>query len=403
MDAIELKKKIESIKTEFDGGDIATDMSNSEETGLPAITSEQEQSIRTIVTSPMSLTKQDITNLQSLNPVQRAFYLPTELVVNISKDVPNLLQNLGINSSSQIDSQIEIEQGAAQDYISQFLDNPYVTQNFGAKTFSFYGKNGHEGTDFRASVGTNLYGIKGWNVVYAGQGESYYGNKVVLQNPETGEMLEFAHLKDVNVKEGDVVPSDKYIIGHTGNSGSRPDGQSQQAHLHVNYYTADGKKADVTALGGLAKIPNNVSDKAGAIPTVKSMLEKVATKLNPVKSVQAAEQQATIQNQQIQTQPATQLTSPTIYQDTGSQNKITNMAQSLATSQKQAFNSGATSNATQNKVTQQKPYTGNGYLIKSGDTLSQIARDLGVTVGTLMAKNSISDPNKIYSGSVLKY
>lgn len=43
------------------------------------------------------------------------------------------------------------------------------------------------------------------------------------------------------------------------------------------------------------------------------------------------------------------------------------------------------------------------YTVKSGDTLSGIAKKLGVSQSTLASKNNISNPNKIYAGQVLKY
>lgn len=42
------------------------------------------------------------------------------------------------------------------------------------------------------------------------------------------------------------------------------------------------------------------------------------------------------------------------------------------------------------------------YTIKSGDTLTAIARKYGTTVSALVAANGIADPNKIYAGSSLK-
>ena len=42
------------------------------------------------------------------------------------------------------------------------------------------------------------------------------------------------------------------------------------------------------------------------------------------------------------------------------------------------------------------------YKIKSGDTLSQIAKDYGTTVATLKKLNDIKDVNKIYAGRSLK-
>ena len=46
--------------------------------------------------------------------------------------------------------------------------------------------------------------------------------------------------------------------------------------------------------------------------------------------------------------------------------------------------------------------SGTGYVVKSGNTLSQISKDTGVSIDQLMAINNISDPNKIQAGTPLK-
>ena len=43
------------------------------------------------------------------------------------------------------------------------------------------------------------------------------------------------------------------------------------------------------------------------------------------------------------------------------------------------------------------------YVIKSGDTLSHIAKTLGTTVKELQKQNNIKDPNKIMAGAILKF
>ena len=42
------------------------------------------------------------------------------------------------------------------------------------------------------------------------------------------------------------------------------------------------------------------------------------------------------------------------------------------------------------------------YKIKSGDTLSSIAKAYGTTVSALQQANGIQNPNRIYAGSTLK-
>ena len=43
------------------------------------------------------------------------------------------------------------------------------------------------------------------------------------------------------------------------------------------------------------------------------------------------------------------------------------------------------------------------YTVKSGDTLSAIAKRLGTTYQALAAKNGIKNPNRIYVGQKIKY
>ncbi len=43
------------------------------------------------------------------------------------------------------------------------------------------------------------------------------------------------------------------------------------------------------------------------------------------------------------------------------------------------------------------------YVIKSGDTLNAIARNLGVTVRVICELNGIENPNRIRAGRTIKY
>ena len=49
-------------------------------------------------------------------------------------------------------------------------------------------------------------------------------------------------------------------------------------------------------------------------------------------------------------------------------------------------------------------YTGDGaYVVQSGDTMSGIAANLGMTVGDLAAANGVADPDVLYAGQTLYY
>ena len=47
------------------------------------------------------------------------------------------------------------------------------------------------------------------------------------------------------------------------------------------------------------------------------------------------------------------------------------------------------------------PASGNSYVVQAGDSLYQIARRFGVTVQALIAANAITDPQRIYPGTIL--
>lgn len=65
----------------------------------------------------------------------------------------------------------------------------------------------------------------------------------------------------------------------------------------------------------------------------------------------------------------------------------------------QTTNSGVQSNTQTNTTTDIKPST---YVVKKGDTLSGIASKYGTTYQKLASYNNIADPNKIYAGQVIQ-
>ena len=65
----------------------------------------------------------------------------------------------------------------------------------------------------------------------------------------------------------------------------------------------------------------------------------------------------------------------------------------------QTTNSGVQSNTQTNTTTDIKPST---YVVKKGDTLSGIASKYGTTYQVLASYNNIADPNKIYAGQVIQ-
>ena len=77
---------------------------------------------------------------------------------------------------------------------------------------------------------------KGYIGNSAGQG---WGNNILLQNQQTGEMLRYSHLSEVGVAQGDEISGSR-VIGLSGQSGN-----TTGDHLNLQYITPQGQSADV--------------------------------------------------------------------------------------------------------------------------------------------------------------
>lgn len=120
------------------------------------------------------------------------------------------------------------------------VDSVYLTQNFG-KTSAvglsgqrLYASGTHNGTDFRATVGTPVKAMSGGIVMGTGNtdltcpGASF--GKWVLIDHQNGLASISAHLSLVNVSTGDIVTTGDRI-GYSGNTG-----YSTGPHLHISVY-----------------------------------------------------------------------------------------------------------------------------------------------------------------------
>lgn len=123
------------------------------------------------------------------------------------------------------------------------LDSIYVTQYFGNTKFArdnpqLYGGTGHNGIDFRASVGTPLKAASSGEVVGTGNTDTVcsgasYGKWVLLRHTNGLSTL-YAHLSVISVSAGDTVQSGS-VIGYSGNTG-----YSTGPHLHFTVYATQG-------------------------------------------------------------------------------------------------------------------------------------------------------------------
>ncbi len=132
-----------------------------------------------------------------------------------------------------------------------------ITQYFGNTPFStknpqVYSGRGHNGTDFRASIGTKIQSALSGTIVETGntdlQKGCYSYGKWILVKHKNGLSTLYAHLSYVSVKAGqEVLTGD--IIGFSGNTG-----YSTGPHLHFTVYASEGVK--VVRLGDVKKITN---------------------------------------------------------------------------------------------------------------------------------------------------
>lgn len=120
------------------------------------------------------------------------------------------------------------------------LDKLFITQNFGKTTASarLYASGTHNGTDFRASVGTQVRAMQ--SGVVAGVGDTdltchraSFGRWVLIRY-NNGLASVYGHMSLVTATEGQTV-SQGDVVGYSGNTG-----YSTGPHLHVSVYASAG-------------------------------------------------------------------------------------------------------------------------------------------------------------------
>ncbi len=120
------------------------------------------------------------------------------------------------------------------------LDSLYITQRFGKTSASgrLYVLGTHNGTDFRASIGTQVLSMGTGTIAGTGDtdltcpGASF--GKWVLVRYDNGLASTYAHLSHIKVSQGGKV-SPGEVIGYSGNTG-----YSTGPHLHISLYASAG-------------------------------------------------------------------------------------------------------------------------------------------------------------------
>lgn len=119
-----------------------------------------------------------------------------------------------------------------------------ITQNFGKTSSSgrLYASGTHNGTDFRAIIGTRVRAMLGGTVIGTGdtdiacRGASY--GKWVLVRHNNGLASLYAHFSLIKVSQGDTVNTGD-VLGLSGNTG-----YSTGPHLHLTVFAADAVKVE---------------------------------------------------------------------------------------------------------------------------------------------------------------
>lgn len=130
-----------------------------------------------------------------------------------------------------------------------------ITQHFGNTAFAqsgAYNGKGHNGVDFRASVGTSVHAALTGTVTGAGNTDTVPGcysyGKWVLVKHNNGLSTLYAHLSVISVGAGDSVKTGD-IIGYSGNTG-----YSTGPHLHFSVFLSDAVR--VVKLSEVKQITN---------------------------------------------------------------------------------------------------------------------------------------------------
>jgi len=108
-----------------------------------------------------------------------------------------------------------------------------LSSYFGWRTDPFYKvRKFHEGVDFSAPTGTDIYATGDGVVIQSSRSKSGYGNQIVIDHG-FGYKTMYAHLQSFKVKNGEKVKRGQ-VIGTVGNTG-----KSTSPHLHYEVWKSN--------------------------------------------------------------------------------------------------------------------------------------------------------------------
>lgn len=120
------------------------------------------------------------------------------------------------------------------------LEHSVLTSSFGMRISPISGTwKMHKGIDMAAPVGTKVFACKAGAVSHIGTMDPTYGNYIIIKH-DGGMTSVYAHLSQVLVKTGDIIPSG-YLIGKVGTSGATT-GPHLHFEIRVNGSALDPQK-----------------------------------------------------------------------------------------------------------------------------------------------------------------
>jgi murein DD-endopeptidase MepM/ murein hydrolase activator NlpD len=162
-------------------------------------------------------------------------YSNSELLIETQKKTDKIMGALYIQSKS-FDEVFDLAKNKEQMLVSipaiQPINNKdlkRIGSYFGSRTDPFYKvAKFHEGIDFSASVGTEVYATGNGIVLEAGRNEGY-GNDIIIDHGYSFK-TRYAHLSRMFVRPGQQIRRGQ-IIGYVGNTG-----KSTSPHLHYEVW-----------------------------------------------------------------------------------------------------------------------------------------------------------------------
>ncbi|TSA25551.1 MAG: M23 family metallopeptidase, partial [Bacteroidetes bacterium] len=159
-------------------------------------------------------------------------YTNSEIMIETQKKMDKIMGQLYVQSKS-LDEVFTMAKNKENMLASipaiQPVSNKDLTRigsYFGTRMDPFYKvKKFHEGVDFTAPIGTEIYASGDGLIVKAGRNFGGYGNQVVIDHGYSYSTV-YAHLSKILVQEGQRVKRGQ-VIGYVGNTG-----KSTAPHLH---------------------------------------------------------------------------------------------------------------------------------------------------------------------------